>query len=774
MGVQFPKNIKNVIPKKRITWILIFLLIFIFHGYLTLHFFPEKTTFNKYPLAARQFLEHNISRESLLDFSPLYFYFHVLAYKFIKNPLYFIYIIHILMITISSLLLFQILKNNFPPLLAWLGLLIFNLNRSVILYEKALEPESFIIFFLLAFAFFSLKTGTINKLMAGIFFTLLLLTRSNFFLMIIFVPIYFKFKEKNFKKYLANLFVFFIPVLMGLTFLWIRNFQIENKFSPFIMNPGYVFYEGNNPNSTGQSAIYPPLVDDLAWEYPGQPDVQHKLYRLFARRISGKNLSVSAVNQYWSNKTWNFILDHPGHFFKLLLTKTNFFFHNYRRHDLTDVYLNDQKLTKSKIPTFPFGIISISALLGMIILRKDWKKHFLLYLIFFNQFVLLLLTYVSARQRVAIVPFFIFFAVATCHVALKNKKNIVITLLIILPFGLFFMIRNDFMKEETHLWKVYLNSHYHWVHAKSMRDIGNIKAASIHSLISWIHTPWQKDVRRPANLPFVPEGFEKKTMTIVNQFQIPDFSTKFDRAVLFLEIGKLELAEKLLWDLIKENRKFKRDFSQCSDPFYYLGRIAEIKKNPAKAIKYFTHALKRFPGNPYILSHLKILTGKDIYRKKLLWYFDKLDAEFFLGKASLENGLSNQAVLHFAYVVKTIPEYRRGQIYYAVALGNINQIDQAAHYFIQAIEKRSDPVFFENEIITIFNTWAERNPDNIDILYYQAKILRLYGYFNQAHKILLKLLEKTPFNKKIKQELLIVSDFLKHTKEVKVSNSKTF
>ena len=65
--------------------LLAFLATLLFHGWIMSRHLPAPN-FQKYSLAARQWLERELDRERLADFSPLYLYLHVAARKMLHRP----------------------------------------------------------------------------------------------------------------------------------------------------------------------------------------------------------------------------------------------------------------------------------------------------------------------------------------------------------------------------------------------------------------------------------------------------------------------------------------------------------------------------------------------------------------------------------------------------------------------------------------------------------------------------------------------------------------
>lgn len=718
----------------------IFLLSFLFYSIITFKLFPTNVAF-KYQILAQHYLNNELEQERLLDLSPLYFYVHIIARKISTNPNALILWIQIVLSACSSVFLFHLIHSFFSHLIAFLGVFVFITNRSVILYTGAFEPEPFMIFFILGFLVFSTSPRRNNSFLSGIFLSLSLLTRSNFFPLIVLVPIFLRLNYKPHKKFVRSMILFELPVLIVLSFLLIRNTSITGSFTPFSMNPGYVFFEGNNPNSTGESAIYPPLVNDVKQDFEQQPDVQHIIYRVFARRIKGEDLSIPGINAYWTNKAKNFIVDYPEHFLKLLLTKVNFFFHNFRRHDLSNIYWNDYILQK-RLPTIPYAFISAMALLGMIFSMKTWKKRLLIYTVFLAQFGIMLLTYVSDRQRVVIVAVMIFFAAETLHRAIQSKTYRFMILGSILVLFPFFYMHNDLMKEDTYTWNRYSLANQILQEARQGREDGNWQLASAKNAHALALVPANIENTRLTKLSFPAKKFREYALDIALSFQEQDFSALFDLAILYIQTGRLAKAQFLLKRLVDGNYAFNRQYIQSSQPYFYLARISELHNESQEAVTFLEKALHNNPGDPWVLSHIFALTNIPLYKTRISRYFDEIDAEFFLGQAFLDTGRYEEAVKSFCYVVEKLPEYRKGKIYLSIALGAVGKYEQAVKHYLSAIRMRREPIFREQDVLSIFRTVAEKYPKDTETTYYFGIILQDFGHHEEALNVQKQLLER--------------------------------
>ncbi len=758
---------KNFLIRKDSTIILLScsLLYFI----LTFLILPDYAPFLKYPLLAKQYLNGTLDMSRITDLSPIYFYFNILIMYFFKSislSVNVIRVIHIVLLSFSTLFIFKTFKMFFSKLLSAVGIIFFTFNYTLIVYTKVIEPEIFMIFFLSGFIYYINKQDICIRdiLIAGIFFAFGVLTRSNFLPIVIILPIYLWFKKTGKKKWIKNVIVLIIPILLSILFLIVRNYYINGEFSPYAADPGYVFFEGNNPNSSGQSAVYPPLINNIAYEYPKKPDYQHKIYSMFAKKITGKNLSVIETNDFWSKKAKNYIIDYPLVFIERISKKIQYFFHNYRRHDLENAYKYDFAIKNSPFPVFPFWIISLFALIGILISIHKWKKNFIFLAIFFMQFIVLTLIYVSERQRLAILPIFIFFSLYTIDYFLKNRKYIIYLLFLIGASYFFLSVKTDLMYEEDYIWQTTNKSYNNWIEAKIQRKAFNTRLSEKNIYNALKNTPWMFNERHLAYIPYKLNNICKN----INHEKLTsnNFSRQFSNAILLIEAKKLKKAEKILLQLFKKDYHFKRDFFISSQPLYYLGIIEEKRKNYNKAILYFNNALAINPGSPFSLSHMYALTGQEKYKDKIIRYFDKIDACFFIGKALLEIGKPQIAKNYFKVVIDYFPNYRDGLIYYAVTLGRLKNYRSAVFFYLQALKRRLDPIYFEKDILSIFKNWVKQENNNPISIYYYGQVLGQFGHYTQSIELLNKALLSSDKNNKliIEKELIKMRKLLKNYK----------
>jgi len=719
-------------PGARFAAVLVALVSAVMFGLMVFRVFPADQQFVKYPLAAAQIIAGTLPRERLLDFSPLYLQVHLLQVRLFPGGSSFAAVLQIAAASLSSGILYTLLQRNFGSLLALAGVAAFAFNRSLLTYTCLFEPEILLLALLLCFLLLIEYKGKIWSLAAGFALALALLTRPNLTPVLAVVPcyLYLRHGSSMFRSSVAT-FLFF--PLLALLLLSVRHYQIEGGYSPLAMNPGFVFFEANNPLSTGQSAVVPPLVGQLMNEIANTPDNPHLSYRLLAKRATGTELSTADANRYWASMALNYIATQPRRWLRLELNKFFFIWHEYRRFDMLAAFNVDRILQRQHIPAVPFGLVAALALLGLIIATTEWRRYLLFYAVFAIQVVAMLVFYVSDRQRLLLLPVLVFFACAgTKYLLALPWRTRFAAMVACIAGSLMLSIPTDLMRDDPYIWDCDQRSNQYWMEAGRLRDIGNHEAAARAAALSFAAATWFEDYSRPGNIPFGTKGMAAQAVALWPELKRAGASANFDRGVLLLAAGELDGAERIFSELHTNGRIFDRGYLQSSRPEYYLGRIAFRRNNAATARVWFERGLANSPGEPFLLAQLAAMTGKHEYRLSLQRFFGDIEADWQIGVALFEQGRPAEAVQHLERFTQAIPELRRGSIYLAAAYGASGEIAKGVDAYWQATAQRSDPVMLEVPILQLFAALVRSAPGNAEAHYRYGLVLGQYGYFREA------------------------------------------
>lgn len=736
-----PEIQEKVIPQRvilRIITAVFFAAAFSFYALVIFGLLPF-TQNTPYSRAAENHKSGKMQPEELLDFSPLYLQVHVNAARLFGRSAHAVQWLHISLTALSICIFFRILLRFFPLWLSVAGSIAFLMQRSLIISTQALEPESLIVFFLMAFLYFVGSTSRKAHLFAGIFLGLIVMTRPDYALLIVFIPMYFLMAAPQRRIALTSTFLCAAPAITALAAVWIRQAMIIGYFSWRMFIPGNAIYEGNNPVSSGLSPVYPPIVEEISGLHPNKINDRQKIYRQFARSITGLNLTSPEADRYWSFKAIQFLQDHPRHTVALLANKVFYFFHDYQWHELPATFENEMHLRESGIPAVPFCVLSALGIAGLWLGKKRWREWLFIYVTFLFQFLFMMILYVSEGFRAPIIPLFVFFALAAIYMFITEWKKL-FWLIVVLPAVWFFHTKTDLMDEETNLLRG-THASNRWIQvAYQKRGADQWIEASEAAARSLSAAPFFLDSRRPSSLPFETGNFFVSGLTFVPTSTPQNL---FNRGFLSLYANLAGQAEIAMREAQISGWHFKRDQYQSSQPSYYLGCSSWMRGNKKEAESRFREALKQSPGDPWSLAALYAVTRDNSFRMKLFWYFDDIDAHFFLGEAALELGNAEAGVNSFSYVVHQIPEYRRARIFLAAALANAERLDEAEGVYRTALQMSSDPVMREKEILALFRKLSERSPDNPEHLYMYGFVLRQFGHYEEAFVVQQQALEKS-------------------------------
>lgn len=710
---------------------------FAFHAWaiLGLEGLPQ---FSKYPVASSQLLAGTLAGERALDFSPLYLVLFAVIGKFLQDPATKVLWFQSALIALTPGIFYLVVRRHFGRLPSLCGAVAFALSPSLLVTGYVFEPEALLLLLAVLFLFFAGGRSMGSLFFAGFFLTLGLLTRPSFLPLVLLAPAALWLEEGDRGRRLRLAGAFLLPVMAG-----IAAFSLKaGSFPPPLMNPGTVFFDGNNPLSDGSAVAYPPLVSGLAAEFPETSDYQHAVYRMAARRDTGRDLTPAGTNRFWAGKALNFIVDHPGRFLAFEAHKLSILFHGYRWHDVRAAAVADATLRARGVPTVPFALVSGLALLGLWLVRKRWREFFLQYCGFFSVCCLILATYASDRQRLSLFPFLHFFAVAAVStLAVKRPAFRLTAAVALVPVVLVLSRTDDRMMRNRATWEGYHRERELVAAAdehQGRHDLARALEARAQG-VAWLPRTAAFGARK-AELPTDPAGIAADALRVFPAVRGGDALALSDRAFLLTEAGRREEAERALAPLASAGG------AAASGAKLLLAENAARRGGAGESRRLLRDLLDANPGAPEALAALAALDGGEEYAQRLRRYYDEGDALFYLGHAHLKFGQPRAAVDAFRKLTGLFPEYREGRVFLAAALSDAGRFKEAVATFREAMRKRSDTVFFPEKILAAFRAEAEAAPPDGEARYWFAKALRLYGRFAEARSVLEPLLAATGRN----------------------------
>lgn len=706
-------------------------------GWIVFHaaiawFFPPPGVFRKYALAAEQYLQGTLPDERLMDFSPLYFYLSVATERFFDNPETVLVGLQIVLMAFGAAMLFHLFEQRFGTRLAALAIAVMAVDRNVLVYELTLEPETCLLFFLIGCLFF--LDGRKWPLLAGSCAALSLAIRPNFLPVFLLVPLYFWLHRHRQRLWLRHSALFLMPLAATFLLLMLRAWAITGDPGTPVMNPGTVFFEGNNPLSRGTSAVYPPVV--LAYVQHGDeiPDSAHQFYRDVARANAGQELSIAEVNAFWSERALFAIRAEPRRFLRLLGEKLLRSFHNFRWHDVPTAWRHDRSIP---IPPVPFALLAALALLGLLLGFSGWRQSLLYYALVFSQLIVMLVFYASARQRLPLFPALLYFAAVSIERLTSQNRWRWPLLCLVMLLTLSLLLPNDLTRDELYRRQG---------HVETDRILSGINGLKDHEApIAW-HTgqilnalaasPWWLEHIRPAGFPQEKRTLEDQLADVMARRRLSAPSARFDRAVIAFKAGRLDAAQSDLEALREEGSEFYRTAYEPSEPTFFLSRIAARRGQTEQAVALLEEALTRSPGNPFVLAELLTLTAEAVYQQPLLDSLGPVDAQFLLGQALLFHQRPREAAAAFGFVVKRLPDFREAHLLLAVALGECGRLEEGVRQYREAMRYGVEPVLRSQETVELFERWLALHPGRPEARLFTAQVLHQHGRLDTALKLL--------------------------------------
>ncbi len=711
---------------------------FVLHALLAWRY-PLPGTFRKYSLAAEKYLAGDLPAERLMDFSALYFHLSVVMERLLPAPEAVLVWLQIVLAAASVALVFRLLERRLGAVWAVAAALVMTFDRHLVVYERILEPEVLLLFCLLAFLWLLDRPARWAAWLAGGAAALCLAIRPTFLPAFLLVPLYYRFRGERGRPWRRATLAFAVPVAAMLALLAVRSAAVTGDPRTPAMNPGTVFFEGNNALSQGTSAIYPPVVLAYVRHSGDEPDAAHAHYRTVARAAAagraaagrteaGGQSSIAEVNAYWSGLAMNFMRDHPGRWLSLLGVKLKRAFHGFRWHDVPTAWQLDQRL--GRLPALPFALLSALAFAGALFEAQRWRASLLYYALGGIQLAVMLAFYVSARQRLVLLPALLYFAAIAAR-RFARRSNLPWLVLVVL-LAVTFSLPDDAMSDESYRRSGWRETE---MRLEAVRQKSREQPLALHADLAVeavASAPWWLDWLRPAYFPHDQGSLEERVARVLTARPRRGAPADFDLAAVYLAAGQPAEASALLEPLAGQGSSVYRGGRQPSEPLTLLGRAAILAGDRDRAVELLERALERAPGDPFTLAELVALTGDPAYQEVLLRYWGPLDAQYLVGRALLRHGRAPDAAQALGFVIRRLPDFRDARVLLAAALGASGQLEEGARHYLEATRARPEPILAGDHVAELFRRWAAAHPDSLEVRLYAAQVLHRHGHFAEA------------------------------------------
>jgi hypothetical protein len=701
-------------------------LVLLLHAAIAL-LVPLPGSFGKYPVAARQLASGELAAERKIDFSPLYLGLNQAGLRL--EPLFgklesFLPWLQIGLLALAAALAAGAASRHLGRKAGAAFGLLLAADRHVLAYVRMLEPEILLLALLAAWLYL-LDDGEgegeappWRLAAAGAAAALAIATRPTFLpIFLLVAPLYLGFR-RGFRPagpWLRQSAIFAAPLALALLLLGWRAAAATGDLRAPAMNPGTVFYEGHQPLSTGTSARYPPSIHlAIRGTKDQQPDVGHVLYRRIAREEKGApKLPIAEVNDFWAAKAAAFLRDQPALALRRAATQLRYALHSYSFHDVSQAMLYEQRLPGLLIP---FSLLAAFALWGAAAAARKFKSLLLFYAILAAQLGVMTLFYVSARQRLVLLPAIIFFAlVGLADLRSRGRRGVVLGLLLgVLALAL--AIRDQAQQDDFHGRSAFSASLARREAITTALAAGGTMAGLREEVCIAAATMASRlEDTRPADYPQDQESIEecvarqlRKELEVARGWRRN--AVEFDLGGIELLLGNLEAAEKRLRPLAEEGQKFLRDGGEPSMPDLYLARIAFLKGDQEAARRELEKGLEKSPGEPFLLGDLWALTGEEKYKEQLLRYYSQLDQDWIEGRALLFYGKPEPARQALEKVVARLPAPRRPRLELAIALAALGRDQEALGQLRIAYKGPGEPCAQASRLLPLLERLASVAP----------------------------------------------------------------
>jgi tetratricopeptide (TPR) repeat protein len=710
---------------------------------------PTLDRFDKYPDAAALAAAGRLTPERRLDFSPFYLALVAGARRVAGDPTPPLLALQLALAALAAGAVTARAARHLPHPWALAAGALVALDLGLAVHARVLEPEVVQIA-CVAGCLALLPTGRRrDALLAGALAALSLATRATLApLFLAGVPLALRLALGPGRAFRRVAVAFLLPVVATLAALQLRSLALVGPPLAAPMNPGTVFFEGNQPLSHGASAVYPPLVLALTADRLDEPDPAHQVYRDIARADAGRPLPAAEVNRVWGARARAALAEAPGRALRRLAEKLRLTFQAAAPHDVGAAADLARRLP---LPAWLWplaGAAALAGVAGLALERRRLAPWTLELLLAGNQLAVILVFYASARQRLLLLLAFAPLAAAAgarLHAAWRDgrRRPAALGILGVLLLALALSPAGERARDASRL-QAGATAANRIFRTLERVEAGGASAASDQARLEGViaaitEAPWLFDRIRPAGLPLDEAALLARVADRLAPRAARSPAAAFDLATLELRLGRRAEGRTRLAALVRENARFDRGGLGPSDPRTLLARFAARDGDRATARRLLDEALAAQPGDPFALAERVALAGDDgdagsdtADLARLERTFGRLESRWLAGRALLAQGHADAAVAALAAVTAALPDAREPWIDLAAALGAAGQLEAGADAYLRAMQLALQPLQREREIVPLFLSLAERRPDDFAAQVYALQVLHQHGRRDEA------------------------------------------
>jgi tetratricopeptide (TPR) repeat protein len=220
---------------------------------------------------------------------------------------------------------------------------------------------------------------------------------------------------KNAAGGLKQFGIFMLPVIVLVGLVALRNYTVEPDMVLVSSNGGENFFMGNNPKSEGIYCRMEGISPDIEHQ---KEDVQKA-----AEAKAGRKLTRARASSYWMRQAMIYIRDNFPEYLRLEALKLKRIFSGTEYTNMYFLWFERAEFTKSlRIPAAHFYLVLPLAIIGAVLLARDWRKYALIYIMILLSVLNMLIFYVDERYRLPMVPFLILLGAGGIHRILEITR----------------------------------------------------------------------------------------------------------------------------------------------------------------------------------------------------------------------------------------------------------------------------------------------------------------------------------------------------------------
>lgn len=341
---------------------------------------------------------------------PLYPYFLGVIYSVIGRDLLWVRVIQLFIGSLTCALIYLLGTSFFDRRIGFVAGVLAALYGPFFYFEamflKTFLGTFLICLFVLLLVVARPRRSLLLWVAAGVVLGLLALVRANTLAFTVAIVAWL-FAANGHAEDLKNKLIaatgFFAGLLIVILVVFARNYIVGKDVVLLTSQAGQNFFIGNNPkNDTGRYS--PPIF------IRPNPRYEQQDFRIRAEINTGTKLGPSEVSRYWFGRAFSYMRQKPGHWLKLMWTKSRLFWNWYEVPDNQNFYFFRQYSFLLRMPFPDFRVVAALALTGMVLCARQWRKLLLPYLVVILYSSTVIAFYVFARYRLPVVPMLMLFA----------------------------------------------------------------------------------------------------------------------------------------------------------------------------------------------------------------------------------------------------------------------------------------------------------------------------------------------------------------------------